>query len=228
MNSNIGIIFDMDGVIIDSNPFHKIAWTNFFLRRNVYVDDIAFRELIFGTTGDEAIVKLLKQDFSKTELDMLNAEIDAEYREIINGSQNLEPVNGFIQFIESVSEKKYKIALATSAPPENVELILDKFGITGFFDLIMDNTQITLGKPHPEIYLNTVSRLGLPKSRCIVFEDSISGIISAKNAGLIVIGITTSHSDAELINAGASSCISDFTGISADDIKFFLLVHRNL
>lgn len=215
---SLGVIFDMDGVIIDSNPYHKIAWTNFLNRRGIEVNDSIFKELIFGTTGDEAIVELLKVNYSKTELEELSNEIDSEYRTIIGKSENIEPVNGFLQFIESVSRKKHKIALATSAPPENVDLILNRFRILDYFDLIIDKTKVSSGKPNPEIYLKTVQGLGISKDNCIVFEDSISGVISARNAGLEVIGLTTSHTENELINVGATFCIKDFSEISLGDI----------
>jgi beta-phosphoglucomutase len=213
-----GVIFDMDGVIINSNPYLKIAWTNFLNRRNVEVEDDVFRDLIFGRTGEEALIVLLNDRYSKNELVNFCNEIDSEYRDIIRKSKNVKPVNGLLEFIKSISDKGYKIALATSAPPENVDLILNKFGILKYFNLIIDKTQITESKPNPEIYLKAVRQLGLNKVNCIVFEDSISGIQSAKNAGLLVVGITTSQTNNELIDAGATICIKDFFEIASDDL----------
>jgi len=216
---NRGVIFDMDGVIINSNPYHKIAWTNFLSRKNVVVDDSVFKELIFGTTGVEAISELLNGDYSKKELDDFSNEIDAEYRDIIRNSKNIEPVDGLLQFIQSISNEGYKIALATSAPPENVDLILRKFQILDYFDLIVDKNQVVEGKPNPEVYQKAVQGLGLPKENCIVFEDSFSGIVSARDAGLMVVGVTTSHANSELIKVGATLCINDFSEITLEDIK---------
>ena len=208
----------MDGVIIDSNPYHKIAWTNFFSRRNVVIDDRAFSELIFGTTGDQAINKILNGNFSQDDLENFNNEIDAEFRDIIGNSKTIQPVNGLFEFLTSLSERQCKIALATSAPPENVELILNRLQIQKYFNLIIDKTQVLAGKPNPEIYLKTVDRLGIPKENCVAFEDSFAGIISARKAGLLVIGVTTSHSEEELIRTGATLCIKDFSEISLEKI----------
>ena len=116
----LGIVFDMDGVIIDSNPFHKIAWTNFFNKRNVDVNDAIFRDLIFGTSGGEAICTLLNMQFSRVELNEFCNEIDSEYRDILRKSKNIQPVNGLIRFLNSLREGNHKIAMATSAPAENV------------------------------------------------------------------------------------------------------------
>jgi len=221
-NLILGIILDMDGVIIDSNPYHKIAWTNFFNKRNVEVNDLIFRDLIFGTSGGEAISTLLNFQFSKDELTAFCEEIDADYRRIVSESVHIEPVSGLILFLETAVHEKHKIGIATSAPTRNVDLILQKLNLRDYFDLIIDKSLIINGKPDPEIYLKAVQGLGISKANCIVFEDSISGIISARDAGIRVIGLTTSHPSAELVGAGATLTINDFTGISIGKIKNIL------
>ena len=218
-NLILGIILDMDGVIIDSNPYHKIAWTNFFNKRNVEVNDLIFRDLIFGTSGGEAISTLLNCQFSKDELTAFCEEIDADYRWIVRESATIEPVLGLVRFLETAVHEKHKIAIATSAPTRNVDLILQKLNLRNYFDLIIDKSLIINGKPDPEIYLKAVQGLGIVKENCVVFEDSISGIISAKKAGIVVIGVTTSHPATELIEAGAILTIDDFTEISLEEIQ---------
>ena len=221
-NQKFGIIFDMDGVIIDSNPYHKIAWANFLKAKNVEVTEAHFRDLIFGTSGGEAISILMNRQFSKSELNIFCEEIDSEYRRIIRDSDNIELVNGFIAFLESAITQNHKIAVATSAPTENVDLVLDKFDLSARFDLIVDKTKIGRGKPDPEIYCKVIEGLAIVKEHCVVFEDSISGILSARGAGLAVIGLTTSHTAEELVEAGATFIINDFTGISIEDVHGIL------
>jgi len=208
----------MDGVIIDSNPYHKIAWTNFFRNNDITISEDFFQEQISGTTGDEAIASLLDRRVSDVELDTFNREIDAEFRKIISESGELKTVPGFRKFIGDVSKANHKIALATSAPPENVDLVLNSLGIMKYFDLKIDKTQIVEGKPNPEIYLKTLHGLKMSKDNCIVFEDSLAGISSATNAGLRVIGVATSHPNHELIKAGAIVSIKDFTEISIEKL----------
>lgn len=212
------VIFDMDGVVIDSNPYHKIGWTRFLNSKGVEVNEEIFKNLIFGTTGDEALKILLQKDLTQEEIDIYSYEIDAEYRNTIMQLSCINPVTGLVEFLKSIKLSGYKIALATSAPSENVYLILNKLCISEFFDLIVDKTDILRGKPNPEIYNTTVHKLSVDKGNCVVFEDSISGIMSAKGAGITVIGVETSHSKDELIQAGASLTIPDFTGMSISGI----------
>ena len=209
-----GIIFDMDGVLVDTNPYHRVTWANFLKTKGIEIDDQIFNSKISGTTGHEVLNTLMDTKHSKEKLIFFCNEIDAEFREIIRESTDFKPVKGLLQFITSVSAADHKIALATSAPSENVDLLLQKCQVRSFFDVIVDRTHIINGKPDPEIYERTVENLDLSKNKCIVFEDSIAGIISAVGAGLPVIGLTTSHTDKELKEAGVCLSIRDFTEIT--------------
>lgn len=216
--TSYAVILDMDGVVIDSNPFHRVAWTRFLSRKGVTATDEMFRTLIFGTTGDEAIQELLGGTLTQDEIDRYSYEIDEEYRTIIKQSDGIKPVGGLVELLKAVKQSGYQLALATSAPTENVSLVLNKLGLYSYFDLIVDKTQVVNGKPDPEIYRTATARLAIEKERCIVFEDSISGIHSARGAGLTVVGVTTSHSPSELKEAGAAHTIADFTAITVQDI----------
>ncbi len=212
---NCAVILDMDGVIIDSNPFHRMAWTEFFERHGVAVTETMFKDVIFGTTGDQAIRTILQPpELTAEQLSLYTGEIDTLYRSIISGSEQIFPVSGLYNFLDFIKEIGFKIALATSAPPENICLILERLGITEYFDVIMDKTHVTHGKPDPEVYLKTVGNLNIDNDYCIVFEDSISGVRSAVKAGLRVIGVTTSHTAEELSNAGTCYNINDFNDAS--------------
>jgi beta-phosphoglucomutase-like phosphatase (HAD superfamily) len=104
------------------------------------------------------------------------------------------------------------LAVATSAPPENVDFVLDTLNLRQFFPIIVDETQVSKGKPDPEIYLKTANLLHANPKQCIVFEDSLSGIQAAKNAGMLVIGVTTTHSAQELANQVAGT-IENFNDV---------------
>lgn len=212
------VIFDMDGVIIDSNPYHRMAWGRFLDTKGIVISDDVFKNQIFGTTGSGALRRLIGEGLTEGEVEAFKREIEGEYRDIIRHLDGVEPVNGLVDFMESIKNGGHKIALATSAPAENVELVLNRFGIYKLFDLMVDITQVTKGKPDPEIYQMAVNRLSISKRQCVVFEDSISGITAAKCAGLVVIGVTTSHSSEELKEAGAVFTIGDFSEISLEKV----------
>jgi beta-phosphoglucomutase len=216
---NCAIILDMDGVIIDSNPFHRMAWREFLERHGIAVTENMFKDVIFGTTGDQAIRNLLQPpELTAEQLSLYTEEIDASYRNIISGSEQIFPVDGLYNFLDFIKELGFKIALATSAPPENISLILERLGITEYFDVIVDKTHVTNGKPDPEVYLKAVENLKTDSGYCLVFEDSLSGVRSAIRAGIRVIGVTTSHSAEELSQAGTFCNIDDFNDPSLPEM----------
>ncbi len=207
------IIFDMDGVVIDSNPYHRMAWEKLLNDNQIAYTEESFQKVIFGRPGKEALRILCNDRFSDEELTGLDEQVDAEYREIIRQTE-INEVAGLSQFIESSRKSGIKIALATSAPTENVTLVLGRLGLQSAFDVITDYTDIVNGKPDPEIYLKTVAKLNIEKAACLVFEDSFSGIQSARSAGLDVVAVSTSHASDELLVAGAIDVVADFTRLA--------------
>jgi beta-phosphoglucomutase len=108
-------------------------------------------------------------------------------------------------------------AVGTSAPKANMDFILDKLHIRPYFDALLHSADVKFGKPNPEIYLNAAARLGVDPSVCIVFEDSLPGVEAGLNAGMKVVGITTTHTPEEL--AGAHLVIDDFEGLTVQQLE---------
>src|SRR5690606_20906015 len=128
----------------------------------------------------------------------------------------IEPVKGLVSFLELLKTNNIPRSIATSAPPANVDFVLEATGIGHYFDLILDERVVSRGKPDPEIYLKSAKALNLPNAQCIVIEDSLSGIAAAKASGSKVIGITTTHSEEELSNTDLT--IRDFDDLSMDQL----------
>ena len=103
--------------------------------------------------------------------------------------------------LNSIKKRDKKLAIATTAPKENREFVLNALGLEEYFEVILGEEDVQKGKPDPEIYLKTAELLGVAPDSCIVFEDSPVGVASAKNAGMTVVGITTTHSEDELEKA---------------------------
>ena len=215
------VIFDMDGVIIDSNPYHKISWERFLIKNGYPFNDDIFDNIISGRTGGTSLRMLLAENIPEEIVAKYLMEIDEEFQEILRNAKDVGPAPGLPEFLDTIKNAGFKTALATSAPPGNVELTLDKTNLREYFDLILDKTDVTNGKPNPEVYLNTVSLLGVEKDRCVVFEDSRAGIKSAISAGLRVIGVTTSHSRNELLEEGVSMVIDDFQNLQLEEVMKF-------
>jgi beta-phosphoglucomutase len=119
-------------------------------------------------------------------------------------------------FLGNLQESGIIIAMATSAPTENVDFVLDHTGIRKYFRSIIDASMIGVGKPSPEIYLKAAEVLQLPVEACLVFEDSFHGIESARRAGMKVVGVATTHPSEKL--TGTAKNISDFTEINALEV----------
>jgi len=204
-------IFDMDGVIVDSNPYHKISLNQFCKKYGYALSDEELLKRIYGRTNKEWIVNLFGP-LPAAQLAAYAYEKESLYREVYQ--QDIQPVAGLVNFLEQLEVSGIRRAIGTSAPRENVDFTLTRTGTSHFFPIILDESHIAHGKPNPEIYIKVAAALGLPPSQCVVIEDSLSGITAGQQAGAKVIGITTTHTADELKHTDL--VISDFNGLSPE------------
>ena len=193
------VIFDMDGVIVDNMQFHRKAWHEFTKKQGKNLSDEELKQHIYGRDNRAALTYLLDRELSDEEIAELGEQKEMVYREIYR--PYLAPVPNLIDFLERTKSAGIKMAIATSADIGNVDFVLDGLGIRDFFPVIIDASMVSKSKPDPEIYLKTAAALGEKPENCIVVEDSISGVKSGKNAGMRVIGITTTHGREDLSEA---------------------------
>jgi len=189
-------IFDMDGVIVDNAAWHLEAFAEFGKRHGLVQTKEEYTKY-FGNTNQTIMNSLFDTQLSSDKLVELANEKEIIYRELYKPF--IQPVEGLPVFLKNASDNAIPIALATSAPLENVDFTLDSTGLKKYFRIISDASMVINGKPDPEIYLLTAAKLGVQPSDCIVFEDSIAGIQSALSAGMRVIGVATTHKSEELI-----------------------------
>jgi len=220
-----GFIFDMDGVVIDSNPYHKIAWEKFLAGQGVHYDDQLFDNVLSGRTGPTSLRLIFGEDLSQEKLDLFLEEVDLNYQTILRQAEDVRPIAGVHAFLDQITNNGYRLALATSAPVLNIELGLQKLKLENTFEHIVGKVDVSHGKPHPEVYLTTLELLGMAAENCIVFEDSKAGIQSAQNAGIKVVGIASAHSKEELLEEGVSMVVDDFTGLKLDQV--LTLIQKN-
>ena len=213
-----GFIFDMDGVVIDSNPYHKIAWEKFLNGQGISFDDQLFDNVLSGRTGPTSLRLIFGEDLSQEKLDLYLEEVDGNYQNILRQTDDVRPIAGVHAFLDQLTQNGYRLALATSAPVLNIELGLEKLKLENTFEHIVGKVDVSHGKPHPEVYLTSLSLLGIAAENCIVFEDSKAGIQSARSAGIQVVGIASGHSREELLDEGVSMVVDDFTGLSPDKV----------
>ncbi|MCY7352386.1 MAG: HAD family phosphatase, partial [Cytophagaceae bacterium] len=133
----------------------------------------------------------------------------------------LKPIAGTVAFLQDLKAHNIALAVATSAPLSNVDFTLQGAGLNSFFSVVVYGGMVQNGKPDPDIYLTTAQKLGVNPARCVVFEDALLGIESARRAGMAVVAITTSHSAEEL--AGLTKLqLTDFEGISFERLTKLL------
>ncbi|MBN2365755.1 MAG: HAD family phosphatase [Calditrichaeota bacterium] len=205
----------MDGVIVDSNPFHEIALKKFCRKYGYPLNDEELKNQIFGRTNRDWLTRVFGPEITEDRLKQLETEKEKIFREIIK--PHIFPVKGLIGFLETLTKNEIPIALATSAPPPNVDFTLKITGTESYFQLILDGSMIEKSKPDPEIYLKTIEQLRFPAELSVVFEDSLSGVEAARAAGCKVVGITTTHSRDELYMTDHN--IDDFDDVGLADLE---------
>src|SRR3990170_7320779 len=206
----IAFIFDMDGVLVDSNPTHKIALKQFCEEHGYNLTEQDLREKIYGRTNRDWLLNLFG-DLSEETIRQYADEKEALFRKLYT---DIKPVDGLLSFLEKLDRLKISRAIATSAPRANVDFTLEKTHTERYFNTILDDSFVTEGKPNPQIYLKSAKALGFPPDKCIVFEDSLAGVKAGKNAGCKVVGVTTTHSRPEL--EGTDFIIDDFVGLEPE------------
>jgi len=196
MNKEIAVIFDMDGVICHTNPYHSIAFREFFSLRNLNPTDEEFAQHMFGKSNSYILSHFLQRPVTGDELLQLEDEKESLFRKIYE--PHVEPIRGIVEFINDLKSDGAKIGVATSAPLANLELILSKVLIREHLGSIMASEHVKHHKPDPEVYLTSAANLNVLPEQCVVFEDSFSGVSAAINAGMKVVGVLTSHTSEEL------------------------------
>lgn len=215
MSKEIAVIFDMDGVICHTNPYHSIAFREFFSGRDLAPTDEEFAAHMFGKSNSYILSHFLKRPIAGEELLEMEEEKEGLFRKIY--APFVAPIAGILDFIALLKAAGVKLGVATSAPRANLDLILSKVDIRNNFGSILASADVQKHKPDPEVYLTSAANLGVSPSQCLVFEDSFSGVTAALNAGMRVVGVLSSHTREEL--PPCDLYIDDYTGLSFDRIQ---------
>jgi HAD superfamily hydrolase (TIGR01509 family) len=211
------VIFDMDGVIVDSE-LHWKTLEGFFLQSLVQGWSADAQSKIIGLSL-EALYTMLVEEYKLAEP---KAEFFALYnemaREIYEQRASLLP--GFSDLLGELQESKVALALASSSPMAWINMVLERFDLRGKFSIVVSADELGgEGKPSPAIYLLTAQRLGVAPERCAVIEDSKNGVLSAKRAGMYCVGLENGFNDEQDLSA-ADVLVQGFSSLSV-----FRLLH---
>lgn len=200
------VVFDMDGVLVDSGAHHRDAWRATF--RDLGVTPPAeFWRITIGRPADEAVA-LLVDGVDRAEVLRL-AEVKRHHYTRL-ARRGTVPVAGVPAFVEALARDRVPRAVATSATRRDLERALGELGLRSRFDVVVTADDVRWGKPHPEVYLRAAAGLAVDPSACVVFEDAVVGVQAARAAGMRVIGVTSAHTGDELVRAGAERAVADF------------------
>lgn len=211
-----GIIFDMDGTIVDSLPYHYEAWKIFFNQNKVENFSEKLNEYKGGGTLD-LMRTVYGNQYSKKELKKMSEDKEKIFRKIYKGE--IKQILGFKKFLDELKSKDIMVGLASNAIRKNVSMIINELEIYDYFDSIICGDEVINGKPNPEMFNETIDRFNINKDECLIFEDSLEGVLAAKNSGVKVIGITSSSSNKVLKDAGCVMSISDYLDFKLSDIR---------
>ncbi|MBW4549800.1 MAG: HAD-IA family hydrolase [Aphanocapsa sp. GSE-SYN-MK-11-07L] len=204
------IIFDMDGVLCDTMPYHLKAWDIYVAQTPALaVTQVKDLSRMGGKRNSELLAEVLGRPVTAAEVKQWGGGKEAIYRELIRDQIVWLP--GLVDFLRSAEAAGLKLGLGTSACKENTDLILSHQELGRFFAARAIETDVQRGKPDPQVYLLVAERLGVQPAQCLVFEDAVAGVEAAIRAGMTCWGVLTTHTATELAAVGAEVCIQDFT-----------------
>ena len=205
-----GVIFDMDGVLIDNVAYHVRAWQALGKEIGKVTDEALIRS-VFGRRNKDILRALLGGSPDSAELQRGTERKEELYRHFIRPHVKETAVPGLRSLLLALQQKQVSRAVGTSGPPENVKLVLTELGLGDCFDAIVTGPEVENGKPAPDIFLLAAQRLGVQPQRCLVFEDSPAGIAAAQRAGCLCVALSTTHDRGELERWSPRSIVADFT-----------------
>lgn len=210
MRSGRGVLWDLDGTLIDSAPHHWVAWSETLAARGRAVTEHEFAHA-FGKRNDEILRGLFGDGIEPSWIAEVAETKEQAYRRLLR-ERGLEPLPGALPWLQRLHEAGWKQALASSAPVPNIEAVFDVIGFGRFLDAVVSADEVGAGKPDPQLFLESARRIGVPSARCIVVEDAPAGVEGARRAGMRVIGVLSAHHrelDADIVVASLDALPPD-------------------
>ncbi|MBA7553003.1 Phosphorylated carbohydrates phosphatase [subsurface metagenome] len=207
----------MDGIIADTGPYHLRGWQIVFRERGANYTDEDYRRNT-GKRNDSIIRNILGKKTPQNEIETITREKGEVFRQLV--SQHVRPFPGVLKLITTLKEHGFKIAIASSAPMENIQLITQNLKIHNCFDATVSGWEVTKGKPDPQIFLLAVEKLGVEAENCIVIEDAIVGVTASKRAGIRCIAVTNTNPKENLREADL--VVDSLEEITIDDLEKLL------
>jgi HAD superfamily hydrolase (TIGR01509 family) len=215
--SQYGVLWDLDGVLIDSSQQHLESWISVLPRFGLTMSR-ELHEQTFGMNNTEILTIMLSEPPEADLLRRISSEKESAFREIIKGT--VEPLAGALELLEQLTLVNMRQAIASSAPEENIHAVVEELQIGGYLQALVSGHDLP-AKPDPAVYLEAARQIELGPGACVVVEDAVVGVRGAKKAGMRALGVTTTHTadalqDADLV-------VESLLDLSVDEIVHLLL-----
>jgi beta-phosphoglucomutase len=213
---SFGVIFDMDGVIVRSEDAHWVSWRAVAAERGI---DLKYETFLscFGRVNSDCIRIMLSEGIDDAESLRIADRKEAAFRDAVRA--NVPLAIGTRELLASLRQAGALLAVGSSAPPENVALVLDAGHIREFFSATVDGAQVKRGKPAPDVFLQAGEAIGISPAHCAVIEDAPAGIRAARAANMTAIGVATTHTEAQLFEAGAHAVLPELASLTPEIIR---------
>ena len=208
-----GVLWDLDGTLVDSAEYHWFSWRDTLAAEGIEITYQQFLES-FGQKNDRILALWLGADAPAERIHRIGEAKEKEYRRLAE-VHGLTPLPGAADWIHRLHARGWKQAIASSAPLENVQVMLRALRVDGDFDAIVAAEDVSAGKPDPQVFLKAAQKIGVPPHRCVVVEDAPAGIEAARRAGIKCIGVSSGKSlDADIVVSFLSDLPDDaFDGL---------------
>jgi HAD superfamily hydrolase (TIGR01509 family) len=213
-----GVIFDIDGTMVNNTSYHRQAWFDLCRRYGIELDHQSYHDKIHARSNDKIVPNLFGPDVDEAFILRIEHEKESLYRETFRPVMKETP--GLLALLNQLHENGIPCAAASNSPKANVDFVLDGMGIRSFFQAVTYRDLVKAGKPNPELFLTAAAGMGVSPERCLVFEDSASGFKAARAAGMRYIAITFGADPHELKEAcDAAAVCEDFTQIRLSQLS---------
>lgn len=212
LGRTIGVLWDMDGVITDSGEAHYISWFKALDQHGIMISREFFQKT-FGMNNTGILSLLLNRQATEQEVDTIGGLKEELFRQDIKG--RVEPLPGVTEWLQRFARSGIGQAVASSAPQENIDVIVDELGLRERFQAIVSGSKLS-GKPDPATFLLAADHLGVDPADCLVIEDARVGVEAARRGGMKCIAVCTTHTRDEL--EGADIVVDRLTDLKAEDL----------
>jgi beta-phosphoglucomutase len=220
MISHCGVIWDLDGVLVDTGEFHFQSWLRTLAPYQIPFERDFFRKT-FGMNNTGVLTELLGHSPDPQFLSTIGSEKEKLFRELIGG--RVQPMRGVRMWLDRFARESYHQAIGSSAPQANIDALVDEMRIRDYFKAIVSGANMP-GKPDPAVFLEAARQIEIPADKNLVIEDSVAGVAAARRAGMKCVAVLTSHSREALKNAHL--VVDRLDELTSDDVHKLMSIRE--